>query len=197
MRSRYGNAYWQVGQETLKKAASTGPCLRAACNENLPSSLPLKTAGRLISGALVPAGNAAISLGPPNTRSSHFMEEMPPIVYLDDAASLQDFSRQSGDWDLGEAIDRDPLALRGRRSIWKRRVPYNMNRIVGDSDGMAKRAPVRGSRPRARRLGRLGEFPHTGHERGFSRASEEPDVSVAATEHAPDLFLDLTSLASC
>src|SRR5260221_7914977 len=138
MRTRYGNAYWQVGQETLKKAASTGPWLRAACNENLPSSLPLKMAGRLISGALVPAGNAAISFGPPNSRSSHFMEEKPPIIYLDDAASLQDFSRQSGDWALGEAIDRDPLALRGGRSIWQRRVPHNMERIVGGGECMSK-----------------------------------------------------------
>src|SRR5260221_14229452 len=114
------------------------PSEMAASSESSPASLALREGGRLISGALVQAGNAAISLGPPNTRSSHFMEEMPPIVYLDDAASLQDFSRQSGDWDLGEAIDRDPLALRGGRSIWQRRVPHNMDRIVGDGDGMAK-----------------------------------------------------------
>src|SRR5258708_22646545 len=113
MRWGYGNAYGHAGQGTLKKAASPGLCLRAVCNENLPWFLPLKMAGRLISGVLVPAGNAAISFGPPNSRSSHFMEEKPPIIYLDDAASLQDFSRQSGDWDLGEAIDRDPLALLG------------------------------------------------------------------------------------
>src|SRR5258708_19269359 len=111
MRSRYGNAYWQVGQETLKKAASTGPCLRAACNEKLPSSLPLKTAGRLVSGALVPAGNAAISFGPPNSRSSHFMEEKPPIAFLNDAPGPQEFSPPSGGFDCGASIRRRPLPL--------------------------------------------------------------------------------------
>src|SRR5882724_12179670 len=68
-RSRYGNAYWQTGQDTLKKAARTGPFLRASCNENvLPS-----TAAREMSGAFVPAVNAAISCEPPKRRLSHFM----------------------------------------------------------------------------------------------------------------------------
>src|SRR5271169_1780148 len=92
MRSRKGKVYWQTGQDTLKKAASTGPCSRADCNEKLPpaSFLPpslvlttmLTTAGKEKSGDLVPAGSAAISFGPPNRRSSHFIEEMPRTYWM-------------------------------------------------------------------------------------------------------------------
>jgi len=108
---------------------------------------------------------------------------------LDDAAGLQDFPRQPGNRELGDAINRDPLAFRGGRSTSQRRIPQrrfpqrhipqNMNRVVGNGDGMAKRAPVRGSRQWARRLGGLGEFPHAGHERGFPWALDEADATVA------------------
>src|ERR1022692_262371 len=125
MRSRKGNVYWQVGHETLKNAASTGPCCRADCKENLPPSFPSPLpsdfrpakAGKEKSGALVPAGKAAIwsppakpaiSLGPPNKRSSHFIEEMPHP--LDDAARLQDFPRQPGDGYLRGAVNCYQLA---------------------------------------------------------------------------------------
>src|SRR5271157_1397096 len=72
-----------------------------------------------------------------------------------------------------------------------------MNSVVGDGDGMAKRAPVRCSRQGARRLGRLGQFPHAGHERGFSRALHQPDfttaiaIALAPVKGTPDLFLSL------
>jgi hypothetical protein len=65
------------GQETLKKAASTGPLFERGFATRTYRPLSLKTAGKEKSGALVPAGNAAISFGPPNKRSSHFIEEMP------------------------------------------------------------------------------------------------------------------------
>src|ERR1039457_2950427 len=131
MRSRKGNVYWQVGHETLKNAASTGPCCRADCKENLPPSFPstlpsdltLTNAGKEKSGALVPAGKAAISVGPPNKRSSHFIDEMPHP--LDDAARFQDFPRQPGDGNLREAVNGDPSAPRSRQLC----IPYHMNSV--------------------------------------------------------------------
>jgi hypothetical protein len=66
--------------------------------------------GREKSGAMVPAVKAAMSFGPPNKRSSHFIEEMPHRI-LDDAVGLQDFPRQPGDRELRDASNRDPFAF--------------------------------------------------------------------------------------
>src|SRR5271169_3622270 len=76
-----------------------------------------------------------------------------------------------------------------------------MNSVVGDGDRVAKRAPVRRYRYRARRLGPLRQFPHARHERGFFRTLHQPDLAMAAAivittavadtpiKEAPDLFL--------
>src|SRR5260370_5138886 len=56
IRSKYGNANWQTGQLTLKKAATTGPRLRAPLSENLRPS----GRDRAISGAGTPVSSAGI-----------------------------------------------------------------------------------------------------------------------------------------
>src|SRR5580704_17646513 len=77
-----------------------------------------------------------------------------------------------------------------------------MNSVVGDGNGMAKRAPVRGRRQCARRLERLWQFPHAGHERRFLRTLHQANLPIliasanvtalattrAPIKRAPDLF---------
>src|SRR5271169_2992664 len=86
IRSRKGNAYWHTGQDTLKKAATTGPRLSASLKEKC---VPSRVCS-LKSGADVPAVSAAI-LFPPKMLRSHFTL----ASILDDLRRAQNLPRQA------------------------------------------------------------------------------------------------------
>src|SRR5436190_18467571 len=66
MRSKYGNAYWQVGQETLKKARTSGPRIRASESTNgLPETVLKANSGALVLGlsaCIIPPENHCCSI---------------------------------------------------------------------------------------------------------------------------------------
>src|ERR1700723_3589713 len=72
-----------------------------------------------------------------------------------------------------------------------------MHGVVGDSDGVAKGAPMRDGSQTVRRRGRLRQFPHTGHKRSFGWAVHQTALALAVAaavticrapvQSAPDL----------
>src|SRR5258708_39022415 len=84
---------------------------------------------------------------------------------LDDAAGLQDFPRQPGDWDLRDAIHCDPFAFRGGGGVSFRHIAFYKNKGGGGGKGIAERGPKRRSRPRARGRTRRREGAHATRER--------------------------------
>jgi hypothetical protein len=70
MRSRKGNVNWQVGQVTLKNAASTGPFASASARDTLfPSTVDSE-----IEGAVFPEDSALTRQHPPKNVRAKFLK---------------------------------------------------------------------------------------------------------------------------
>src|SRR6266404_3187828 len=102
MRSMKGNANWQTGQLTLKKASSTGPEASAWRSLNsCPSS-----AVRVKSGARTPSASAGMrSLL--RDKKNHFILIEPRL--FEHAGATQGLAGEAREGKLGQAGEGDPL----------------------------------------------------------------------------------------
>lgn len=107
------------------------------------------------------------------------------VTTLDYAIGLEDFSGQAGEGERGEIVDGNPFGERGRRCggargfVWivagaiapifiiiffAEVIAGDVDRVVGDGDGVTEGAPVAVARGSGREIGGLREFPHSSHE---------------------------------